>query len=244
MQRLSIKLMHPDKLTTNIEKLKKFIDEKASNESQKKKPIKENRDHKSELSKAGLKNTHDGIRSSINYTKNTLKESTMIIPIKQIILEFTADHIRDNAGKYAAGTMLGLGAAAGYLAGDPDHGSHLMDNHESNGHSQYPAGTTNPVHYDTRSDFQKDLAKNVQSTNTEYHNQNRGIIGNLTHGLGMGVDNLRHENKFNDLTDKQNDYNESLNSEGNLLTSGQKWGAGLAGAGYLAAKSGLRIRRK
>lgn len=227
----------PEKIMAKVNKL---YNERKENDLRNK-PLKLNKSYDNILSKTGLGNTMRGSQEVINHQNNSLKESTMgiTIPIKQIILEFTADHIRDNAGKYAAGTMLGLGAAAGYLAGDPEHGAGLMG--ENSPVNKVANNFSNMQH---QSDFQKDLSKNISSTNTEFHNQNRGIIGNITHGLGIGVDNIKHENKFQDLADKQDEYNNTLNSEGSLLTSGQKAMLGIGGAGLLAAKSGLRITRR
>lgn len=176
-----------------------------------------------------------GSNEVINHQNNSLKESTMgiSIPIKQIILEFTADHIRDNAGKYAAGTMLGLGAAAGYLAGDPEHGAGLMG--ENSPVNKVANNFSNMQH---QSDFQKDLAQNSSTTSTNFHNQDKGVIGNLWGGVKQGAQNLQAENKFNDLTDAQKEYEDIKNNDGALLTGGQKaaLGAGALGAGFLATK--------
>ena len=222
--------------TSVIDKIKKIISEKKeSTESSKKiEDIKFNHSYDNDLSKTGLGNTLRGTKEVLKnqnpLIKNTLKENTMIIPIKQIILEFTADHIRDNAGKYAAGSMLGLGAAAGYLAGNPEHGAGFLNqnDNESGGFLAKP---------DTRSDFQKDLGHAVQTTTTQYHNQDKGLIGNAVDAVKGFAGNMRAENKFNDLAQAQEEYNNIKNNEGSLLTGGQMaaLGGGVLGAGLLAS---------
>lgn len=224
-----------------IDKIKKIISEKKENteSSKKTEDIKFNHSYDNDLSKTGLGNTLRGTREVLKnqnpLIKNTLKENTMIIPIKQIILEFTADHIRDNAGKYAAGSMLGLGAAAGYLAGDPEHGAGFLNqsDKDSGGFLTKP---------DTRSDFQKDLGHATQTTTTQYHNQDKGLIGNAVDAVKGFAGNMRAENKFNDLTQAQEEYNNIKNNEGSLLTGGQMaaLGGGVLGAGLLAS----RIKRR
>ena len=224
-----------------IDKIKKIISEKKENteSSKKTEDIKFNHSYDNDLSKTGLGNTLRGTREVLKnqnpLIKNTLKENTMIIPIKQIILEFTADHIRDNAGKYAAGSMLGLGAAAGYLAGNPEHGAGFLNqnDNESGGFLAKP---------DTRSDFQKDLGHAVQTTTTQYHNQDKGLIGNAVDAVKGFAGNMRAENKFNDLAQAQEEYNNIKNNEGSLLTGGQMaaLGGGVLGAGLLAS----RIKRR
>lgn len=221
----------PEKI---LDKVNKIHNERKETNLQNE-PIKLNKSYDNILSKTGLGNTMRGTNEVINHQNNSLKESTMgiTIPIKQIILEFTADHIRDNAGKYAAGTMLGLGAAAGYLAGDPEHGAGLVGDH-----SPVAKVANNFSNMQHPSDFQKDLAQNSSTTTTNYHNQDKGIIGNLWGGVKQGVSNLQAENKFNDLTNAQQEYENIKNNEGSLLTGGQKaaLGAGALGAGFLATK--------
>ncbi len=221
----------PEKI---MDKVNKLNNEKKENDLQDK-PLKLNKSYDNILSKSGLGNTMRGSNEVINHQNNSLKESTMgiSIPIKQIILEFTADHIRDNAGKYAAGTMLGLGTAAGYLAGDPEHGAGLMG--ENSPVNKVANNFSNMQH---QSDFQKDLAQNSSTTSTNFHNQDKGVIGNLWGGVKQGAQNLQAENKFNDLTDAQKEYEDIKNNDGALLTSGQKaaLGAGALGAGFLATK--------
>lgn len=221
----------PEKIMDKVNKIyreKKELNQDDTN-------IKVNKSYDNVLSKTGLGNTLRGTEEVINHQNKSLKESTMgtiKLPIKQMILEFTADHIRDNAGKYAAGTMLGLGAAAGYLAGDPEHGANLMGEHS-------PIDkVVNNVAGNHQSDFQKDLAQNVSTTNTDYHNQNKGILGNLWGGVKQGAENLKSENKFNDLTDAQREYEDIKNNDGSFLTGGQKamLGAGVLGTGYAASK--------
>ena len=89
-----------------------------------------------------------------------------------------------------------------------------------------------------QSDFQKDLAQNSSTTSTNFHNQDKGVIGNLWGGVKQGAQNLQAENKFNDLTDAQKEYEDIKNNDGALLTGGQKaaLGAGALGAGFLATK--------
>ena len=222
---------------SRVQKLKEKYDilsiNKKSEENTKKRTGSNIRD---DISKIGLSNTLMGTTQVLNnQNKSILKENTMskiVLPIKSIILEFTADHIRDNAGKYAAGTMLGLGATAGYLAGDPEHGGGLL-NHDNHSNDNTPVSGK-----DTRSDFQKDLAGASSTTNTTYHNQDRGLIGNLSNAASKFSQDIRSENKFNDLTQAQKDYNDIKNNEGSLLSGGQiaGLGAGVLGAGALAAK--------
>lgn len=239
-----------DKLIDNFNSKIRDKNLELNNLNKSNKPeVKFNHSYDSDLSKTGLSNTLRGTNevlsnqlrtNSKNSNQKIIKENIMVIPIKQILLEFTADHIRDNAGKYSAGTMLGAGLGLGYLATDPEHGANLFgghDNEPTNNHS-----AAHPAAHDNRSDFQKDLSKNVSSTNTEYHNQNRGIVGNIAHGLGMGMDNLKQENKFQDIADKQNEYNEALNNEGNLLTAGQKLGIGATGIGALGLATKFKRR--
>ena len=234
---LKLSLLNKDLRTTPekiLDRVNKIHNEKKENDLLTK-PMKINKSYDNILSKTGLGNTMRGSREVINH-QNSLKESSMgiKIPIKQIILEFTADHIRDNAGKYAAGTMLGLGAAAGYLAGDPEHGAGLIgDNSPATKVASNFSNLGN-----NQSDFQKDLAQHSSTTTTNYHNQDKGLIGNLWGGLKQGAHNLQAENKFNDLTDAQRDYEEIKNNEGSLLTGGQKaaLGAGALGTGFLATK--------
>lgn len=235
-----LSLLNKDTSST-IDKIKKIISEKKEkvslgNESSKKpEDIKFNHSYDNDLSKTGLGNTLRGTREVLKnqnpLIKNTLKENTMIIPIKQIILEFTTDHIRDNAGKYAAGSMLGLGAAAGYLAGDPEHGSGFLNQNDKDS----GGFLTKP---DTRSDFQKDLGHAAQTTTTQYHNQDKGLIGNAVDAVKGFAGNIRAENKFNDLTQAQEEYNNIKNNEGSLLTAGQMAGLGatVGGAGLLASR--------
>lgn len=199
------------------------------------------KDPNSLLRQAGLSDSFAGVRASNNYTnKKIIGENNMSnlqnvqnsnkIPIKKIILEFTADHFREHAGKYSVGTMLGAGAGLGYLAANPD----AFDG-DNNPISKV---TGSNASNDTRSDFQKDLANNVSSTNTVHHNQNKGLFGNIAHGLGTGLDNVKAENKFNNLTDAQREYENLKNSEGDILSTGQTIGAGVGalGAGALALK--------
>lgn len=248
---MKVSLLKKD-LRRNIEKIKDNVHD-LYNKNTSTASINNNlRTHtnRNELSKAGLSNTLMGSKAVLNpktnffrdqsnkNQKNTnqLKENTMVIPIKQIILEFTADHIRDNAGKYAAGTMLGLGAAAGYLAGDPEHGSGLL-NHttdNSSGHNyNYP---------DHRTDFQKDLNNAAVTKTAEFHNENKGILGNISNSMNHFKDNLKAENKYNDLSDAQEEYNNIKNSDGRLLTYGQM--AGLGGAGLGAIGLAAKFKRR
>lgn len=249
---MKVSLLRRD-LRKNTEKIKDNVDELYQlNDSSPNQNTLRTQTNRNDLSKSGFSNTLMGSKAVLNpktnffkdqsnksqnnnqITKNKqIKEHTMVIPIKSIILEFTADHIRDNAGKYAAGTMLGLGAAAGYLAGDPEHGSSLL-NHDNSGDNNHQ--NTNINHKDTRSDFQKDLAGASQTKTIEAHNQNRGIMGNAQNSLHHFTNNLRAENKFNDLADAQDEYNNIKNSNGRLLSYGQMaglGGVGLAGVGAM-----------
>ena len=244
-------------LRSRLEKIKDYHDQKVSQKlndklnHSKNNKIKFNHSYDNTLSKVGLGNTMRGtnevLKNLLNVSKqninnmNHIKENTMSIqsPIKQIILEFTADHIRDNAGKYAAGTMLGLGAAAGYLAGDPEHG--MGHNNEE---TSYRSGVSqNPLSHDTRSDFQKDLGNASTTKSIEYHNDNKGLLGNLSNSVNHFTNNMRAENKFNDMAQAQEDYNNLKNSNGELLTAGQKLGLGAAGLGAAAVAAKLRRRR-
>jgi len=210
------------------------------------------KDPNSILRQAGLSDSFAGIRASNNYTnKKIIGESSMqnlqnirklqnsnTIPIKKIILEFTADHFREHAGKYSVGTMLGAGAGLGYLAANPDA---LDGDSVGNDHNGQPTKVSGSN--DTRSDFQKDLAKNVSSTNTFQHNQNKGLFGNLAQGLGTGLDNVKAENKFNNMTDAQREYEDLKNSDGDILTTGQKIMGVALGAGALGAAALKGISR-
>ena len=233
-------------LRSRIQKFKDLYDSKleAKNEPNKKnKPeIKFNHSYDNDLSKTGLGNTLRGTNEVIKNQNKIIKENTMSIqiPIKQIILEFTADHIRDNAGKYAAGTMLGLGAAAGYLAGDPEHGANLL-NHSNNDSTNYESKSI--LHPDNRSDFQKDLAGASQTKTIDYHNDNKGLLGNLSNSTNHFLHNLKSENKFNAMADAQEKYDNLKNSEGELLTAGQMAGLGAAGVAGLGLAAKLRKRK-
>ena len=182
-----------------------------------------------DLSKVGLSNTLMGTKQVINNQNKILKENSMgkIIPIKQIILEFTADHMREHAGKYSAGTMLGLGALAGHLASGGDTGGLVDKVNTSVGNS-----------IDNRSDFQKDLGDASETKHTSYHNRNKGIIDNGIDAIKHFTGNLRAENKFNDMAQAQEEYNNIKNSDGSLLTAGQMAGIGatVGGAGLLASR--------
>lgn len=212
----------PEKM---LNKIKYLQDEKDSrNES---KNLQSNSNIRDDISKVGLSNTLMGTKQVINnQNKSILKENAMskiVVPIKQIILEFTADHIRDNAGKYAAGTMLGLGAAAGYLAGDPSHGEHLFGGHgfggEDNNHS-------NPVNSHS----------NDEMTTIKLQN---GADHHVNYKTGEGASALDHAKQF--MQDRANtNYHhnvmDAVNSDPSFLTTGEKIaGAGALGAGALGA---------
>ena len=222
--------------STVIDKIKKVIAEKKENtslgneSSKKSEDIKFNHSYNNDLSKTGLGNTMRGTNEVINNQNKIFKENSMgkIIPIKQIILEFTADHMREHAGKYAAGTMLGLGTAAGYMANGG-----LDDGGNSEG---FFGKMKSPI--DTRSDFQKDLGNASVTKHESYHNQDKGILGNAADAVKQFTGNLRAENKFNDMAQAQEDYNKIKDSEGSLLNGGQMAGLGATalGAGIMATK--------
>ena len=179
-----------------------------------------------ELSKVGLSNTLMGTKQVINNQNKILKENTMgkIIPIKQIILEFTADHIREHAGKYAAGTMLGLGAAAGYLAGDPEHGSDLLGKTSSH----IGSGHVSPNEDTTTIKLQNGTSHNV--------NYKTGEGASLTDHLGKWVEDRGNTNYHHNVMD-------AVNSDPSFLTTGEKIG-GAAALGATALGAGLMAHKR
>lgn len=217
----------------NVEKIKDYYNDlknQKDNTLNKKSnfELKSNGGYNTLLSKIGMSNTNAGTKEVNNYqqnflknqVKNTLKENTMSIqiPIKQIILEFTADHIRDNAGKYAAGTMLGLGAAAGYLAGDPSHGENLLNHGDTHinqpEHSNAGAGSTT-----------------IKLQNSGTHNVNYAT----GEGASLG-DHLKNWGNDRANVNYHNNVMNAVNEDPSFLTGGEK--AAVVGAGALGVLGG------
>lgn len=184
-------------------------------------------------------NTNAGIKEVNNYQQNFLKnqikksqirenDMSIQIPIKQIILEFTADHIRDNAGKYAAGTMLGLGGVAGYLAGDPEHGQNLMGS--IGNHSTAPEGHPNISGNNDHTE--------IRMANGANHHANYAT----GEGAGLG-DHLKNWANDRGNVNYHNNVMDAVNDEHSFLTGGEKAGAiGLGAAGILGGGATLAHR--
>lgn len=197
----------------------------------------------------GMVNINTGTREVFRhdmkqYKKNPLINegttmSTITIPIKQLILEEgLTEHIQNNASKYAGGALLGAGALAGKFLADGNLDLNL--NHDS--------GDTSGQHVfskpqqDTRSDFQKDLGNLSSTERVDYHNQDKGIIGNISGAINNLTDNVRAENKFNNVAGLQKDYEEAKNAPGELLSTGQMIGGGALLSAAALAKIKSRKR--
>ena len=185
-----------------------------------------------DISKVGLTNSLMGTTQVLNNQNNILKENTMsnqiVIPIKSIILEFTADHIRDNAGKYAAGTMLGLGAAAGYLAGDPSHGEHLLGSHSGNETHNVPTNHNDNVNGATTIKLQNGSTHTV----------------NYKTGEGAGLmDHLKQFGEDRANTNYHHNVMDAVNSDPSFFTTNEKLGMGAAGLGIAGLGAASTMRR-
>lgn len=196
----------------------------------------------------GMTNINTGTREVFRHDIKQYKRNPLInegttmsitIPIKQLILEEgLTEHIQNNASKYAGGALLGAGALAGkYLAdGNLDFG---MD-HATGDTSGQHVFSKAPV--DTRSDFQKDLGNLSSTERVDYHNQDKGIIGNVSGAINNLTDNLRAENKFNNIAGLQKDYEEAKNAPGELMSTGQMVGGGALLSAAALAKIKSRKR--
>lgn len=229
----NLSLLNKDTDST-IKKIKKIIEEKKLEDSKKDDSIKFNKSYDTLGSQLGITNTMRGTNEVLNHqNKFQIKENSMshIIPIKQIILEFTADHIRDNAGKYAAGTMLGLGATAGYLAGDPEHGSNLLNQVSSH----TPTNVSND-HVGTH--INDDTTTIKMANGTDRHS-------NFATGQGTGLgDHLKNWASDRGNVNYHNNVMDAVNDDPSFLSGGEK--AGLIGAGVLGVggAAALAAQRK
>lgn len=195
---------------------------------------------RSDLSKAGLANVFMGHKQSgINKNpnlENNLMESEMkgklILPIKAMIIEEgLTNFIQNNASKISGGLLLGTGAAAAHAAHGGDFGF-------GGGGDNPPPNTPGSDKWNNMSDYEKDVAKNSISTDVHDATKPRGFVGNITHSLGTGLDNIKSENKIQDMKDAHEQYLATRDGEGRLLSNGQVLGlgAGVLGTGALAAK--------
>lgn len=181
------------------------------------KQIKLNKDPKHLLNKIGIGNTFQGTREVFNYQKNVfqknkqLKESTMSIsiPIKDIILEFTADQFRDNANKASAATWLGAGALGGYVAG----GGEIQNPFSSGHHSAEitptpgtPATPATPAVTDSDNEVTIKLPKNTQH-HVDYGTGAGGGFMDHLRQYGEDQANIEHHKKVLSVAQSQPNQN-------------------------------------
>lgn len=196
----------------------------------------------------GMTNINTGTREVFRHDMKQYKKNPLInegttmsitIPIKQMIIqEGLTEHIQNNASKYAGGALLGAGALAGKYLADGNLDFDLgQGNSDTSGQHVF-----SKPQQDTRSDFQKDLGNLSSTERVDYHNQDKGIIGNVTGAINHLTDNVRAENKFNNVAGLQKDYEEAKAAPGELLSTGQMVGGGALLSAAALAKIKSRKR--
>lgn len=236
---------------TRIKKISDTIFNDSNNlESKQNKPIKFNHDPKKLINQMGIGNIFQGTRDSLNYQKNIyqknkqLKEQTMSIkiPIKQIILEFTADQFRDNANKASAATWLGLGGVGGYLAA----GGEIHNPFSHPGTLDHPTETTPGQTSPNIKTDSNEMTIKVPTAGQHHVNYNTGEGGSLMDHIkqyGEDQSNIEnHQRLMNAVNAKPNPNWLEDKITDTAKSYAIPVGIGAAGLGSLALAS--RLKRK